>query len=95
MAVGWPASSRKHCVGIPALRTARRACRAKPVPTRFYQAGGFPADNPWAHVLPDTDGAGRGVYRVVVSSFAFRAEAEAEATELRASLGAEVPPHQL
>lgn len=41
----------------------------------FYEAGGFPNDNPTVHVVAATSPAGRPVYRVVVGAFLSASEA--------------------
>lgn len=46
----------------------------------FFQAGGFPADNPEAHVI--SNAGGRKLHRVYVGAFVNRAEAEILAKQL-------------
>lgn len=53
----------------------------------FYQAGGFPADNPVAHVLTMADASGRAVHRVVVGAFVERSQAERVREALDGELG--------
>jgi len=55
----------------------------------FYQAGGFPADNPRAHVVAGAGEAGRRLFRVVVGTFSSRAAAEEHAAELESTVGAQ------
>lgn len=46
------------------------------LPMGFYEAGGFPADNPEAHVVAARDAQGQLVYRVVVGAFLDRDRAQ-------------------
>jgi hypothetical protein len=58
----------------------------------FYEAGGFPASNPTAHVLRATGARGETVYRVVVGAFTDAASAEAHRIELASALGFDQDP---
>ncbi len=53
----------------------------------FYEAGGFPANNPFAHVVEAASG-GRVVHRVVVGAFVDRQQAERVREGLARELGA-------
>lgn len=57
------------------------------LPMGFVEIGGFPADNPEAHVIDGVDGAGLPVYRIVVGAFLDRAEASAHADEIAQATG--------
>jgi hypothetical protein len=56
------------------------------LPMGFYEAGGFPADHPEAHVI-EADVHGARVYRVVVGAFLDRAAAMRAAGEIAAVTG--------
>lgn len=56
------------------------------LPMGFYEAGGFPAENPEAHVI-EADVHGARVYRVVVGAFLDRAAAAQAAGEIAATTG--------
>ena len=53
----------------------------------YYETGGFPADNPTAHVVTGADARGRTVHRVVVGAFVDRAHAEQVRDRLAEQLG--------
>lgn len=53
----------------------------------FYETGGFPADNPVAHVISGSDAQGREVHRVLVGAFVDRREATASRDRLEGQLG--------
>jgi hypothetical protein len=53
----------------------------------YFEAGGFPATNPSAHVLAAVDAKGNAVYRVVVGAFLTKADADAARAELYRSAG--------
>ncbi|HJL14670.1 MAG TPA: SPOR domain-containing protein [Sandaracinaceae bacterium LLY-WYZ-13_1] len=53
----------------------------------ILEVGGFPADNPTAHVAPALDADGRRVYRVIVGAFLTRAEAARVAARVRPRSG--------
>lgn len=56
------------------------------LPMGFYAAGGFPADNPEAHVI-EADVNGAHVYRVVIGAFLDRAAALEASSEIAATTG--------
>src|SRR5262249_26019597 len=53
----------------------------------FYNAGGFPANNPTAHVVDGVDASGRALYRVVVGAFLAKSDAVATGAELKKATG--------
>ena len=57
------------------------------LPIGFYEAGGFPADNPEAHVVKAHDASGAVIFRVVVGAFVDRADASAHAAEIATATG--------
>ena len=53
----------------------------------FYTAGGFPANNPTAHVVSGVDASARALYRVVVGAFLAKSDAVATGAELKKATG--------
>jgi len=66
---------------------ARRINDAHAGSDGFYTAGGFPADNPTAHVVAGTGKKGERVYRVLVGAFLAKGEAQTAAAELHRETG--------
>jgi len=57
------------------------------LPMGFVEIGGFPSDNPEAHVVEAVDPQGRTVFRIVVGAFLDRREAAGHATEIAQQTG--------
>lgn len=72
--------------GAVAERLAERLSRGE-LPMGFFEAGGFPSDNPEAHVVKATAADGQTVFRVVVGAFIDRDEALAHVDEIAALTG--------
>jgi hypothetical protein len=53
----------------------------------FINVGGFPANNPTAHVVAGIDAAGKPIHRVLVGAFLARADAAAAEARVRKALG--------
>jgi hypothetical protein len=53
----------------------------------FFQAGGFPAMNPSAHVLDGVDARGVKIYRVMVGAFLSQTDADVARTQLEELAG--------
>jgi hypothetical protein len=86
-------SARPFSVQVAASRDRARAealatrLSEADLPMGFYEAGGFPADNPEAHVLPARDAQGLTVYRVVVGAFLRRQQAHAHRQQITQATG--------
>jgi sporulation related protein len=73
--------------GASAARFAERANALEGVPLGYYEAGGFPAINAFAHVEEGRDPRGAPIFRVTFGAYASESDARAAASALATRLG--------